>query len=640
MSCPVNKIDSNNTGLRYAEEECLKQLPEGVEATYASGVLTLTDKGTEGDTITIGDRTYTLRNTFDADEDEIIIGATADETAARIAEAINNGYSAGASAYIGTGTDPHDDVEAAQNAGVVSVVAQNDGAAGNAIVTHTLGAGLSFNAATLTGGAEAQNVATVWHVLDSISFSDFGGQISTVARNPINPSRQRKKGVTTDLEASGGFNQDLTLNNTTRLLQGFFFADMREKHSTALLNSPAVPFTSVTAATATYGAAAGLTGFASGRLVLASGFGSSANNGLKRMTQASSGTEIKVTGGVAPVDEANPPATAKIEVVGHEFASGAVNMALQGALVRMTSSSFNMTTLGLTPGEWIYVGGDGSGKHFANSVGFARVAVIQSGHLEFDKVSWAPSNENGAGITLHIFFGSVLRNEDNPNLIKRRTYQVERTLGRDADGTMSEYLIGAVPNELTLNIAQADKVNIDMGFIAVDNEQRTGQQGLKAGARPALEPADAFNTSSDFSRIKLASVVSDDAAPSPLFAFATEMTLTINNNVTPNKAIGVMGAFDTSAGTIEVGGSMTAYFASVEAAQAVRNNADITLDIIMLKRNAGMLFDIPLLSLGDGRLNVEQDQAITIPLETNAAESKFGHTLLFQSFSYLPNSAG
>jgi hypothetical protein len=299
-----------------------------------------------------------------------------------------------------------------------------------------------------------------------------------------------------------------------------------------------------------------------------------------------------------------------------------------------------MTTLGLTPGEWIYVGGDGSGKHFANSVGFARVAVIQSGYLEFDKVSWAPGNENGAGITLQIFFGSVLRNEDNPNLIKRRTYQVERTLGRDADGTMSEYLIGAVPNELTLNIAQADKVNIDMGFIAVDNEQRTGQQGLKAGARPALEPADAFNTSSDFSRIKLASVVSDDAAPSPLFAFATEMTLTINNNVTPNKAIGVMGAFDTSAGTFEVGGSMTAYFASVEAAQAVRNNADITLDIIMLKRNAGMLFDIPLLSLGDGRLNVEQDQAITIPLETNAAESKFGHTLLFQSFSYLPNSAG
>jgi hypothetical protein len=71
--------------------------------------------------------------------------------------------------------------------------------------------------------------------------------------------------------------------------------------------------------------------------------------------------------------------------------------------------------------------------------------------------------------------------------------------------------------------------------------------------------------------------------------------------------------------------------------QAVRNNEDVTIDIVMLKDNKGLLFDVPLLSLGDGRLGVEQDQAITLPLETNAAESKFQHTLLFMCFPYLPN---
>jgi len=54
------------------------------------------------------------------------------------------------------------------------------------------------------------------------------------------------------------------------------------------------------------------------------------------------------------------------------------------------------------------------------------------------------------------------------------------------------------------------------------------------------------------------------------------------------------------------------------------------------KSGYAILFDIPLLSLGDGRLSVEQDQPITLPLELMAAESSFGHTLLFQYFPYLP----
>ena len=32
--CPTNKIDSNFTGLRYAWEECLKQLPAGAAAVW------------------------------------------------------------------------------------------------------------------------------------------------------------------------------------------------------------------------------------------------------------------------------------------------------------------------------------------------------------------------------------------------------------------------------------------------------------------------------------------------------------------------------------------------------------------------------------------------------------------------------
>jgi hypothetical protein len=479
----------------------------------------------------------------------------------------------------------------------------------------------------------------VWYPLEPNSYNDFGGQIATVARNPINQSRQRKKGVTTDLDASGGFNQDLTFDNTTRLLQGFFFADMREKATSAPLNSDPVAMTAIAAAADDYTAAAGLPAtLVSGDLILAEGFGVTANNGVKTVNGNSSGTAISVSDSLT--DEASPPAAAKVTLVGHQFASGDITLALNGQLLRVVSAAFTMTGLPLIPGEWVFFGGDAAATFFTDQRGFARVKTITATYIEFDKVQWATpaAVADGTGKTIRIFYGSVIRNEPDPADIVRRTYNVERTLGEDDDGVMSEYLVGAVANELSINVTQADKVTIDLSFVAVDNEQRDGLTGVKDGDRITLAPQDAYNTSSDFSRIKLASVV-DDAAPDPLFAFATELTLTVNNNVTPNKAIGVLGAFDTSAGTFEVGGNMTAYFANVAAVQAVRNNEDITLDIILAKDNKGLLFDIPLLALGDGRLNVEQDQAITLPLETNAAESAFGYTLLFQSFPYLPDAA-
>ena len=479
----------------------------------------------------------------------------------------------------------------------------------------------------------------VWYAQEPNSYSDFGGQISTLARNPINQTRQRKKGVTTDLDASGGYNQDLTFENTTRLLQGFTFASIREKATTQPMNSAAIALTAITAAADDYTAASGLpTTIISGDLLLASGFGVTANNGLKTANGTSTGTAISVSDALA--DEASPPAAAKVMLVGHQFAAGDISIVMNGNLVRFTSAAVTMTTLPLIVGEWVFVGGDAALTHFDNNApGLARVSAIAATYIEFDKVDWTPQAEAGGAKTIRLFYGHIIRNEPDPNNVVHRTYQFERTLGNDGSGVMSEYLVGSSLNELSVNVAQADKVTLDISVVSTDNEQRDGATGVKAGTRPTLVPGNAFNTSSDFSRIKLAAVSTTNANVTPMFAFATEMTLTVNNNVTPNKAIGVLGAFDCTAGTFEVGGNMTVYFADVAAVQAVRNNADVTLDFALIKDNKGFVVDVPLLALGDGRLNVEQDQPITLPLETNAAESAFGYTLLFMSFPYLPDIA-
>lgn len=478
----------------------------------------------------------------------------------------------------------------------------------------------------------------IWYPLEPNGYNDFGGQLKTVARNPINSSRQRKKGVITDLDASGGFGQDLTQNNLTRMLQGFFFADAREKPNTLPLNGTAVPITGVTTVDDTYAAASGLGVFLANHLILGSGFSDPLNNGLKSVASASA-TGVVVNENLA--DE-TPAATAGIQAVGYEFDSATLDVDVAGTYPKLlrASGTVDFTTLGLVPGEWIFIGGDTAGELFVNAAnnGFARVRSVAATYIELDKTSGTMVAETGTGLTVRIFFGNVIKNELAASIV-RRSYQLERTLGNDDDGVMSEYLVGAIPNELSLQVRQADKVTVDLGFVATDNEQYAGSVGVKSGTRLSLVDASAFNTSSDFSRIKMHLITAGNTNPSPLFAYLTELTLNLTNNVSPNKAVAVLGAFDVSAGTFEVSGNVTAYFADVAAVQAVRNNSDVALDFAIVKDNAGMVWDIPLIALGDGRLKVEQDQPITLPLSTDAAEGSNNHTLLFNEFPYLPDAA-
>ncbi len=475
----------------------------------------------------------------------------------------------------------------------------------------------------------------VWQNYEPNSYSDFGGELTTVARNPINQSRQNQKGLVTDIEASGGFNHDFMLSLIPRRLQEFFFADMREKPTTRSLNKAPLTVTAVASAS---GYAVATTGFLVGHLVLATNFDVAANNGLK-VVSASSGSAINVT--PAASAEASPPTLAGLKAVGFQFPSG--DLALQAPandLPRIVASATNLTSLGLIPGEWVHLGGDGAAMQFDDSnFGFARIKSITATTIIFDKVDWAVTAQPATGKTIQLFFGDVLKNESDPALIKARSVQIRRTLGRDAGGVQSEYLIGSFANELTLNMPLADKINVDLGYTSMDHVTRTGSQGLKAGTNLPVVRSDVFNTSSDFARIKLAVINATNGNPVPLFGFVNEMTLTIGNGITMNKALGVLGAIGQSAGNFAVGGSMTAYFSTVAAVQAVRNNADVTLDLISVKKNTGMVWDIPLLTLGGGRVNVEQDQPVMIPLDSNAAESSFGHTLLFNHFAYLPNLA-
>lgn len=462
--------------------------------------------------------------------------------------------------------------------------------------------------------------APVWIPMEPNSYGEFGPQVNTVARNPITPSRQRKKGVVTDLDATAGFQNDFVQKSMFDLMKGFLFADWRSK--------PEATPSAVTATSYTVGSAA--TSFQAGDILFAEGLSESANNGIKVVTSTTS-TKVSVTGLEA---EPSPPAEAKLTKVGAEAAIGDLAVDASGAEPKLTSTTTDFTTLGLIPGEWLFIGGDDPSNRFASADnnGFARVKNFSANEMTLDRQPGVMVSDDGSGRSVRLFFGHVIKNESDPALIKTRSYQMERSLGTAG----YEYVKGCVANTMEIKVTTADKVTVDLGFVGIDAEYQTTAQGPKPGTRPAVPAQDAFNSSSDFSRLRM---LNEDTGAT-LFTYLTELTLTVNNNVSPSKAVGVLGAFDVTAGDFVAAGSVTAYFTSADAVRAVRENDDMSLDFAMVKDNAGWLFDVPLVSIGDGRPSVEKDTEIKLPITLEGAEHPtLRHSLLAVSFTYLPTIA-
>lgn len=511
-----------------------------------------------------------------------------------------------------------------------------------------------------------------WVEEEPNSYGDFGGEITTQARNPINPGRQRKKGAPVDKDAAASFTKDLTQTNTQRQLRGFFFANWRERADTqgfsreAVFNpdgtlntaSTNIAITNVDGTAEEYDAASGLDVFAIGDLVFASGFGVTANNGLKVVTSITADTNVGVAEDLT--DEAAPPAAARLTKVGAQLGSGELDVDVSSGFARIVraSGTYDLTDLGIIPGEMIFVGGDAANTAFANAVnnGFKRVRSVSATEIVIDKSDESMVAETGTGLTIQIFVGRVLKNEADPNLQQRRTFQFERTLGanniNDLTLQQAQYVVGGVPSEFTLNLSTASLATVDLSFIGTDSEtideNVSGADTIKSSLGPAInvpvQEADAFNTSSDISRIRLARVVDGEEAPNPIVGFLQELTLQINENAEGNKALGVFGSFEVSVGTFQVDANVTGYFSDVAAIAAVENSEDVSLDFVQVKQNAGIAFDIPLVTVGDGRPQVEQDQPVTIPLNNEAGagsgvDPTLNHTLLMVAWDYLPDLA-
>jgi hypothetical protein len=129
---PFDQGESNNADSKATYKAALQAFYDTINDPFASGYGTFSGVGTNGDTITIGSRTYTLKTVL-AVANDVLIGASATATASNLAAAINAG--AGSGSVYHAGTTIHPDVTASPSGATVSLTAKVAGNTGAQIAT-------------------------------------------------------------------------------------------------------------------------------------------------------------------------------------------------------------------------------------------------------------------------------------------------------------------------------------------------------------------------------------------------------------------------------------------------------------------------------------------------------------------------
>lgn len=466
-----------------------------------------------------------------------------------------------------------------------------------------------------------------WKLLEPNAINTFGASITTVARNPISKNRQRRKGTVTDLDSAVEFDADFTLDSFKDFMEGFVFA-----------NFTGQVYTSPTdVSTTDYTVPAMSAAIVQNSLVYARGFLNAANNGLKVVDTGGTTTSVPIVGGGLVAETPAATRNVSLEVAGFRFSSGDLQVDASGDLIATTK---DLTTLGLIPGQMIWIGGASADYQFASTedTGFARVVSVVAGKIVLDKRSQDFVADTGTGKTIELYFGRFLKNVavDDSNFLER-SFHFEAAY-QDLEGNpvptgdAYEYAVGNYCNTVGFELPLTDKATATFAFVGTDTDVPTTTRKTNADSPRVPVETSAFNTSADIARLRITDV--DETGLTTDFK---SVTLNINNNVAPEKVLGNLGARFMNYGNFEIDIEAQLLFTDGAVVEAIRNNQTLTMDFSIRNDDGGIAVDIPSLTLGGGEKEFPVNESILINTTAQAfGDAIFNSSLHVSMFPYLP----
>ncbi|MEM8495230.1 MAG: phage tail tube protein, partial [Planctomycetota bacterium] len=319
--------------------------------------------------------------------------------------------------------------------------------------------------------------------------------------------------------------------------------------------------TDVDAGTDTYTVASGIA-FAQNDLVLAIGFTNPANNGLIVAQSGSNATNLVAPDGTA--DEASPPTTAMLINVGVQGTSGDIQATTSSGNA-LTSSSLNFTTLGLTAGQWVKVGGADAVTQLDTSGinDWVRVSAVAENRLDLDVVPSAWATNTGTGKTVQLLFGDYVTDGVT---VYTYTHEIH-----DTGIGVYRYQTGVQPNTLAIdgrdrNYATA-RIDLESRDIVLPATSRI------SGATTIAEAGrDAIRSGSTVQRLAVNGAELDGND-------ALNFSLSITNNLAPRNSYDQDGRSSLRSGDFVVSGNINTYWESKALLDYALGGTGVSFDV-------------------------------------------------------------
>lgn len=475
-----------------------------------------------------------------------------------------------------------------------------------------------------------------WQLVDLTTYSDSGQTPETVVREVMSAGRDALKGAQVGMSTKFGVTIDNTIDNTLLNMAGFLYnRPIEQPTSRPLLTAGNTAATLITAVTATTVTCPPF-GLIAGDLCVLSD-GTNDRVLMRYLSSAGNVHTFEPANTVSWTPNTNVPRWARVIKVGVTLTEATLTGFTDRVELVATGSPAQF--VGLARGQWLFIG-DAASNMTTVQPFFARIDDIDGLKITFD-TSTRPVPTAAATINnLTLYIPTFIVNGQ-----EELSMAFSRYLGYDdvAQKEMRENYSGCTASELSINAKEKSLLTLDMSYIGKDLTYdaitKAENQTDYLANTAAVYSQDAINLSTDVVRQRMYVHKGGEMNPAAIHSFVNELNIKITNNVTEDTAMGHLGAVGTSAGTFGVSGSATVFFNSLTALQAARCNCTVGMDMIYARKNAGVVIDIPSLTVSTNGLTLEKGQSIKLPLDQAAFKSKFGFTLSYTAFHYLPNEA-